>query len=337
MTRRDPIRHGFTLIELLVVIAIIAVLIGILLPAVQKVREAANRLSCSSKLRQIALACHHYASTHRVLPPAGKGYGWCRVLPDYPADAETRNFNGMVLLLPYLEQDSLYARLKLDQAFANVRSGTWSATYWPEGQNPPPPVSDAVTNGNGALMSVQLAIFRCPSDDGNLLHPASTAYGPGGSLTGARSNYDFIARYRDYRSCNFWQRAGPDEKYMFGMNSTCRLTSVRDGLSNTFMLGETTLEVYNGRAPCWGYRGWVMTGIDPNHWQPRGINDWTFSTYTTPIPGRLGNWGTAGSLHPGGCHFAMGDGSVRFVRETVDNITLRRMATIAEGTLADTE
>ena len=330
-------RIGFTLIELLVVIAIIAVLIGLLLPAVQKVREAANRMSCSNKLKQIALACHQYATAHRVLPPAGKGYGWCRVLPDYPADERTLNFNGMVLLLPYLEQDAVYARLKLDQAFANVRSGTWSTTYWPDPQNPPPPVGDAVTNGNGALMSLQLGIFRCPSDDGGPVQAAGSAYGPGGSLTGARSNYDFITRYLEYANCNYWQRADAANKYMFGMNSACRLTSVKDGLSNTFMLGETTLEVYNGRAPCWGYRGWVMTGIDTNHWQPRGINDWTFLTYTEPRPGRLGTWGTAGSLHPGGCHFAMGDGSVRFVQETIDNVTLRRMATIAEGTIANTD
>src|SRR5215813_7082796 len=119
---RSSRRSGFTLIELLVVIAIIAILIGLLLPAVQKVREAANRMACSNKLKQIALACHNYESAHRVLPPAGKGYGWCRVLPGYPADPQTQNFNGMVLLLPYLEQEPLYLRLKLDQVFANVRS-----------------------------------------------------------------------------------------------------------------------------------------------------------------------------------------------------------------------
>jgi prepilin-type N-terminal cleavage/methylation domain-containing protein/prepilin-type processing-associated H-X9-DG protein len=332
-------RSAFTLIELLVVIAIIAILIGLLLPAVQKIREAANRMSCSNKLKQLALACHNYESANGVLPPAGKGYGWCRhVPPTYSGDPEVVNQNGMALLLPYIEQDNLFRQLNFNQTFANVRTPAWSATYWPSGQNVPAPTAgDAVTNGNGRLMSTRIAIFLCPSDSGSPLHPPSVPYGPGGSLSGAKSNYDFITYYGEYVFCNWWRNASADRKYMFGMNSNCRLTDVIDGTSNTFMLGETTLEVYNGRAPAWGYRGWVMTGIDPYHWQPRGINDWTFFGFTNPVYGRLGNWGTAGSLHPGGCHFAMGDGSVRFVRETIANDTLRRMATIAEGTLANTD
>src|SRR5881397_1273511 len=101
---RGATRTGFTLIELLVVIAIIAILIGLLVPAVQKVREAAARAQCTNNLKQVALAVHNFKSANKKLPPAGRGYGWCRVLNGYPADPFITNENGMVSLLPYLEQ-----------------------------------------------------------------------------------------------------------------------------------------------------------------------------------------------------------------------------------------
>ena len=332
-------RRAFTLIELLVVIAIIAILIGLLLPAVQKVRAAAARMACSNNLKQVALACHNYESAYGKLPPAGVGYGWCNNSPPtYTGDTQIINMNGLVLLLAYIEQSNLDTKLNKQSAFSNQNTAyccpgsLWGDT--PYGGGPGGTlVGDAATNGNGPLMSTRIATFRCPSDSGTELLPAGSAYGSTGSLGGMKTNYDFIASQSELSACNYWKAAPAGRKYMFGQNSSTRITDVTDGSSNTFMIGETTLDVYNGTTAAWGYRAWVHTGVDP----AAGINDWSFYGYVTPLPGRLGSWGRAGSLHTGGCHFAMGDASVRFVRESVTYDTLRQMGTMSEGTVANTD
>jgi prepilin-type N-terminal cleavage/methylation domain-containing protein len=318
------VRRAFTLIELLVVIAIIAILIGLLLPAVQKVRAAAARMACSNKLKQLALACHNYENANSKLPPAGVGYGWCIVSGPYAGDSQVLNLNGLVLLLPYIEQDNLFKKLNTQSAFGNQKTG-YCCSY--VGNTNGALVGDATTNGNGAQMATAIQSFLCPSDSGNILQGPGAAYGPGGSLDGAKTNYDFVTSTNDF-NCNYWRAAPGSARYIFGENSGTRMTDITDGTSNTFMLGETTRTVYNGRTASWGYRGWVMTGIDPR----AGINDWTF-TGITPVPGQLGSWGRAGSLHTGGCHFAMGDASVRFVRETTGAGPLTQAAMMSDGSV----
>ena len=333
-------RRGFTLIELLVVIAIIAILIALLVPAVQKVREAAARSRCANNVKQIALAVLNYEGTYKKLPPAGRGYGWCKATAMYVPDAKITNQNALAYLLPYLDQQPLYSQLKMDQAFANVVSLPFNGTTnWPSGQNPnqwpgTALAGDATTNGNGILMATQIPVFRCPSDNGDPFLAPGVHYGPGGSLRGAKTNYDFISRNSEYDGCNRWIFDGP-RRYMFGQNSDCPIAQITDGMSNTFMIGESTLEVYNGECNAWGYRGWVMTGVDPAEWS-RGVNDWFWSSAPEMIRGRLGSWGYAGSMHPGGCHFAMGDGTVRWVTEQVPETTLQKLSEIADGTVADT-
>src|SRR6516165_4085437 len=113
---RSRHRRGFTLIELLVVIAIIAILIGLLLPAVQKIRDAAARMQCSNNLHQLALAAHNYASANEKLPPGSLGAA--------PASQTAKDGSGtfwnyqhigcLALLLPYIEQDNLYKTMQVN-------------------------------------------------------------------------------------------------------------------------------------------------------------------------------------------------------------------------------
>src|SRR2546428_5401832 len=122
-SRGDP-RSAFTLIELLVVIAIIAVLIGLLLPAVQKVREAANKTKCQNNLKQLGLACHAYNDAYGRLPPAGKGYGWNA---GGSFDPVTYNHNGLMLLLPFIEQGNIFSQWKPNSPSSNYRANAGAA------------------------------------------------------------------------------------------------------------------------------------------------------------------------------------------------------------------
>src|SRR5688572_10325753 len=142
-------RSAFTLIELLVVIAIIAILIGLLLPAVQKIREAANRMSCSNNLKQIALAAHNYESANGVLPP---GY-----LGPYPRlgienTIEFQNVGALAILLPYVEQDNV-ARQFLAPFPADYLSVT--AVYPAWSQN----------TAASAAANARIKTYLCPSDN----------------------------------------------------------------------------------------------------------------------------------------------------------------------------
>src|SRR5262249_55933937 len=157
-----PVRAGFTLIELLVVIAIIAILIALLVPAVQKVREAAARTQCQNNLKQLGLALHNYEGANGRFPPAGKGYGWCNHQPatGYASDPVIFNLNGLVLLLPYVEQQNLYQQYNLNAASTTLNrclSGT--SANAPLAGNP-------IASGNGALATNRVSLFRCPSDNG---------------------------------------------------------------------------------------------------------------------------------------------------------------------------
>jgi hypothetical protein len=191
------------------------------------------------------------------------------------------------------------------------------------------------------VVSTPLAAYQCPSDGGQQrLTDTSGVYSIGFSsgasdLKGVKTNYDFSANGNTYE-CNSWSREPTTVRRMFGENSATSFELMRDGSSNTFALIETLVNTYNGKTSAWGFRGWVMVGVDP---ASRGINRWYWAPGYPPDPptgpgavsGTLGGWAHAGSMHPGGCLAVMGDGSVQFLQEGTDTIVLDRLGAMADG------
>ena len=234
-------KRAFTLIELLVVIAIIGVLIGLLLPAVQKVREAANRMSCSNNLKQIGLACHNFHDTMGFFPTAGASDGKPFSGGPWPNSGEGTNW--LVHILPFMEQGNIYNKLTF-----RGDSG-WT-------DNPSQPQSSAVNNVTLVAGTV-IKSYRCPSDPrAPLLSNGSNV--PGGiqvmrpsyvAIAGAINDIDGSGQFRETRlTVNGW---APD----FGLTawggvvvpgfSSVRLTgSISDGTSNTMMASERAGKMY---------------------------------------------------------------------------------------------
>jgi prepilin-type N-terminal cleavage/methylation domain-containing protein len=326
-SRKTNTRLAFTLIELLVVIAIIAVLVALLLPAVQQAREAARRSQCKNNLKQLGLALHNYQEARGVLPPsriAMGQVGWGG--PAQGGPTWYQNASGWTMVLPQLDQAPLYNNYNFNSA------ASWSTVY---GAYSTSNIAYDASQ-NWPVVSTKLPVFLCPSDPNPLYYPSAGTQYYSTSATqpgGMRTNYDFNVWYGDYYYQGY-EFTGNIEttRAVFAANGSTKIEDIKDGSSNTLMVTETIRNVWNGVPPAWGHSGHVQVGVALDmSWTP-GINLWVYPGYPQSYQvGRLCNWASAGSLHTGGCHGLMGDGSVRFLNQSINYTTLTRLHWMRDG------
>jgi len=339
MLSRRRWRPAFSLLELLVVIAIIGTLVGLLLPAVQAVRESARRLQCSNNQKQLGLALLNYESTYRRFPASRMSLGSNRRLEveKFQPDPFTKNGHGLVALLPFLEQNSLYNRFDHRGAYGDVLN-TFSLPGAPP--SPLPIGLSAVQNGNAVIAARKgPSGFYCPADGGDPVLISTEQHTADAGALGLdcyKTCYDFITRAQDdFRRANHYRNAPIESRYLFGENSFANFASIQDGSSSTFAMSEATLDTANGKTSAWSFAGFLSLGLDPvgdyNKTYPtRGINIWDYN-HVVSKRGHRAAWYIVASFHSGGAYFVYADGSVHFLSDSSDAQTLAQYSTIADG------
>ncbi len=308
MVRTRP-RAGFTLIELLVVIAIIAILIGLLVPAVQKVREAAARMSCGNNLKQLGLAAANYQSTNNKLPPGYLGTSAAFDLkPNYSVDQWV---GVLAFLLPYVEQDNVYRLLLTNRPSDYLAVGKSYPAWWNYDES-------------WAAAHAQIKTYLCPSDNatnqtsgvGAVLHTWTSApneftitvgwFGNDPDVQGlGRTNYVGVSGYAG--------RVPLGSRYEGALENRSTLSigqlTAADGASNTLLFGETlgASDVPSARDLSFA---WMGVGAMPTAWG-------TPTTLAAGAPPR--DYWHFGSRHTGVVQFCMADGSVRSARKGMES------------------
>jgi prepilin-type N-terminal cleavage/methylation domain-containing protein/prepilin-type processing-associated H-X9-DG protein len=336
LASRSTLRAGFTLIELLVVIAIIAILIGLLLPAVQKVREAAARLQCQNNLKQLGLALHNHHDAEGKLPPSC----WKQAIKD-PGNVPTIPYNTQAyhwsyMLLPYVEQGNLHKTMPF------VANPNWT------------------TGPYLAALQTPLKVMRCPSttdaefyDDNSrgVLTPRrfGASYGvvisgTAGNPTGPRPN-EWSSHLDDGSA------GGPNGPFgfvtleharfdgPFNQNTTYTLMGITDGTSNTAAIGERyRTNQSNGNTDTgWGYFAIGSPTAQDQHCQFSGTTGIPFNIISAQTGNNQSrqNWAGYRSRHTGGVNFVFLDGSVRFFSDATSDIARQAMGTRSGGEAVD--
>lgn len=289
-------RKGFTLIEVLVVIAIIAVLVGLLVPAVQKVREAANRMSCSNNIKQIALAWHNYEQVNGNFPYGGQFYMPARYINGVPATRLNQWAGWAFQILPFIEQGAIY--------------------------NGGPGEDDGTKGFN--VQGAKIPTYFCPS------RRAPEAFNGYGMIdfaaNGGTAQPSSIASDTPYKVYHKTLLPGILKRNSDG--GCVRIAEVFDGMSNTLMIGEKSFDqMYYGQVKADDNEGFTI-GYDQD------VVRWgNIQPVQDSITGEW--WGRKrfGSIHSGSFNAAMADGSVRYINYSIDLATMSNLCSISDGNI----